>query len=272
MLIAQITDTHIRPGDVLMSGMVDTTPFLERCVQRVNEQLPHPDVALITGDLVDTGLPEEYARLRAMLRKLPCPYYVIPGNHDDREALRAAFLPDGYLPKTGYLQYVVESFPLRLIALDSLLPGHTGGRLCEERLAWLDARLAEAPTRPTVLYIHHPPFDTGIGWLDVNPLEGAAAFAAVVRKHTQVERVLCGHIHRPIQVRWAGTMATTSPATAHQVPLDLRPGGASGFAMEPSAYQVHLWRPEAGLISHTVYCAAYPGPFSFRKAKTAAAD
>jgi len=267
MLIAQITDTHIRQAGALMAERVDTAPFLERCIDRVCASRPHPDVVLITGDLVDTGYPDEYDRLRAMLRRLPCPYYVIPGNHDDRESLRAAFMGDGYLPESGFLQYVVEDFPLRLIALDSLFPGHIGGRLCAERLAWLDARLAEAPQRPTVISIHHPPFPTGIEWLDREPLVGAREFADIVRRHHQVERLLCGHIHRPIQVRWAGTVASTSPATAHQVPLDLSPGAPSGFAMEPSAFQLHLWHPEAGLISHIQYCGTFAGPYSFRKSK-----
>jgi 3',5'-cyclic AMP phosphodiesterase CpdA len=231
----------------------------------VNALRPHPDVVLITGDLVDTGSPEEYARLRALLKRLPCPCYVIPGNHDDRENLREAFRSDGYLPASGFLQFVVEDFPLRLVALDSLLPGRVGGRMCAERLAWLDARLAEAHRRPTVLLVHHPPFATGIAWIDREALEGAQEFAAIVQRHPQVERLLCGHIHRPIQARWAGTLASTGPATAHQVVLDLNAAATSAFVMEPSAFQLHLWRPEAGLVSHVQYCGTYPGPHPFRK-------
>jgi 3',5'-cyclic AMP phosphodiesterase CpdA len=264
MLIAQITDTHIRPEAQLLCRLVDTAPFLVRCIARINALRPAPDVVLVTGDLVDGGLPEEYARLRALLRRLPCPAYVIPGNHDDRERLREAFRADEYLPAAGYLQYVVDDYPLRLIGLDSLLPGKVGGRLCADRLGWLDARLHESPQRPTVVFVHHPPFPTGIAWMDREALEGADALADVVRRHPQVERLLCGHIHRPIHVRWAGTLASTGPATAHQIPLDLQTGGPAVFVMEPSAFQLHLWRAGTGLISHVSYCESHSGPHPFR--------
>lgn len=267
MLIAQVSDTHIMPEGALLAGLVDTEPFLRRCIDRLNALTPHPDVVLMTGDLVDGGMPEEYARLRGLLRDMNCPVYVIPGNHDDREQVRVAFARDGYFPAAGFLQYVIEDFPLRLIGLDSLLPGRVGGRLCRERLAWLDARLGEAQDRPTVIFVHHPPFQTGIEWMDREALEGAREFEEVVSRHRQVERVLCGHIHRPIQARWAGTVASTCPATAHQIMLDLGRGGGSAFVMEPPAFQLHLWRPGTGLISHVQYCASYSGPYPFRKTK-----
>lgn len=266
MLLAQITDSHILPEGARLAGWVDTAPFLRRCLDVLNALRPAPDVVLLTGDLVDGGQAEEYARLRALLRGIRCPVYAVPGNHDDREQFRAAFAGDGYLPPSGYLQYAVEEYPLRLIGLDSLLPGRVGGRLCAERLAWLDAKLAEAPGRPTLLFVHHPPFPSGIAWMDREGLEGAEEFAAVVRRHPQVERVLCGHLHRPVQARWAGTLASTAPATAHQIVLDLSGDGASAFVMEPPAFQLHLWRPGTGLISHLHYCGDFSGPHSFRKA------
>ena len=66
----------------------------------------------------------------------------------------------------------------------------------------------------------------------------------------QVERVLCGHLHRSIQSRWAGTVASTAPSTAHQVVLDVREDAALGFTLEPPGYALHLWRPDVGLVSH----------------------
>src|SRR5512145_1949200 len=119
MLIAQISDTHIRPMGVLAMGRVDTAGYLARAVAHINALRPAPDVVLVTGDLVDAGMAEEYAHLRALLAPLAMPFHLIPGNHDRRDALREAFADHRYLPREGFLQYVVDSGPLRLIALDT---------------------------------------------------------------------------------------------------------------------------------------------------------
>jgi 3',5'-cyclic-AMP phosphodiesterase len=265
MIIGQISDTHIAEKGRLLYGRVDTAAFLARAVQHLAGLSPRPDVVLATGDLVDAGRPEEYGHLRELLAPLPMPVHLIVGNHDRREALVDQFPDHRYLPRAGFIQYVVEGFPLRLIALDTLIEGKDGGLICAERLAWLESRLAEAPERPTVIFMHHPPFLTGIHRMDGMGLSGAEDLAAVVRRHPQVERVLCGHLHRPIQVRWAGTVATTAPSTAHQIWLDLRDGTAPlGFTLEPPACQIHLWRPGTGLISHTSYTGELDGPYTFR--------
>jgi Icc protein len=173
------------------------------------------------------------------------------------------FADQPYLPREGFLHFVVEGWPVRLIGLDTLVPGSGSGLLCEERLGWLAARLDEARDRPTVIFMHHPPFATGIVHMDALGLAGAEGLAAIVARHPQVERVLCGHLHRPIQVRWAGTLASTAPSTAHQVVLDLAKDAAATFAMEPPACQLHVWRAGTGLISHTSYIGHFDGPYPF---------
>ena len=271
MSIAQITDTHIRPDGVLAYGRVDTAPYLARAVEHLLRLRPRPDVVLATGDLVDAGSADEYRRLRALLAPLPMPVYLIPGNHDARDALTHVFADHAYLPRNRpFIQYVVEEHPVRLVALDTLVPGQAGGLLCEERLDWLAARLAEAPDRPTVIFMHHPPFVTGIAHMDRYGLARAHEFAEVVRRHPQVERVLCGHLHRPIQACVGGTLASTAPSTAHQVVLDLEEGNPLMFVMEPPACQLHVWRPGAGLVSHTSYIGDFDGPYWFSDGSKAA--
>jgi 3',5'-cyclic-AMP phosphodiesterase len=256
MLIAQITDTHIKPEGSLAYRRVDTAAFLARAVEHLLHLDPLPDVVLATGDLVDSGTPEEYRRLRHLLAPLPMPLYLIPGNHDDREALRREFAHHPYMPRDGYIQYVVDDGPLRLIALDTLLPGSGGGIVDRERIAWLDARLGEAPRRPTLIFMHHPPFKTGIPYMDTIGLEGAEALAEIVRRHPHVEHVACGHLHRMIQARWAGTVASTAPSTAHQLALDVREDAVLGFTIEPPGYALHLWR-DGGLVSHVATVGDY---------------
>src|SRR5690242_8860458 len=98
------------PG-ALAYGAVDTAACLERAVAALNALSPAPDLAIATGDLVDHGEAEEYAHLRALLAPLRMPVFVIPGNHDSRDGLRAAFGADGYLPRDGFLQFAIEDWP-----------------------------------------------------------------------------------------------------------------------------------------------------------------
>src|SRR5438105_1042038 len=166
MIVIQLSDPHIVAPGELLYGRVDTAEFLARSVAEINRLDPLPDVAVMTGDLVDHGNPAEYEHLRRLLAPLAMPIFVIPGNHDAREPLRAAFAGDGYLPADGFLQFAIEDYPVRLVALDTLVPGEGGGLLCSERLAWLDHALAQAPARPVLLMMHHPPFLTGIERMD----------------------------------------------------------------------------------------------------------
>jgi Icc protein len=219
---------------------------------------------LATGDLVEAGRPDEYAHLRRILAPLAMPVYLIPGNHDAREAMRDAFADHAYLPKSGFIQYAIEGLPVRLIALDTLMPGKTYGVMCRERLDWLETRLGESD-RPTILFMHHPPFECGIDPFDHSRLnEGGERLAGIVKRHPHVERVMCGHVHRPIQVRWAGTMASIAPSTAHQATLDLHENAPYSLMMEPPGVALHLWKPGAGLITHLSYIGTYKGPEPFR--------
>jgi Icc protein len=278
MLVAQITDMHILaagqlfhspnratpPGADPSWSRIDTAAHLARAVAALNALKPRPDVTLITGDLVEHGNADEYANLSALLAPLAMPYFLIPGNHDSRDGLREAFAGHGYLPAAGFLQYVVEDRPLRIVALDTHIPGADGGELCAERLRWLDDTLAAQPAKPTLVMMHHPPFASGIEHMDRSGLSDPAAFAAVIARHPQVERILCGHLHRTIDRRFAGTVAGTCPATAHQLVLDLNPGTPAEFIFEPPGYQLHLWREGEGLVTHTAVFGDWPGPFPYR--------
>ena len=265
MLIAQISDLHVRGDNTPANTFVPTNALLEACVAHLNTLDPRPDVVLATGDLVDLGRDVDYALLRDILAPLEMPIFLIPGNHDSREGLRRAFSDSAHLAaEPDWIQDAVEDWPVRLIALDTVDPGQPHGVLDAARLAWLDARLAVQPERPTVLFMHHPPFRTGIHHMDqINLIEGAAGLGAIVRRNPQVERVLCGHVHRPIQLRWHGTIASVAPSPAHQVMLDLRAVGPSVFKLEPPACQLHLWHADQGIVSHTSVIGDYPGPYPF---------
>ena len=187
MIVVQLSDPHIVAPGELLYDRVDTAEFLARSVAEINRLDPLPDVAVVTGDLVDHGNPAEYEHLRTLLAPLAMPVFVIPGNHDAREPLRAAFAADGYLPADGFLQFAIEDYSVRLVALDTLIPGEGGGLLCTERLAWLDQALASAPARPVLMMMHHPPFLTGIERMDRAGLKNSEAlFRREARQGTYV--------------------------------------------------------------------------------------
>jgi len=269
MIIAQITDTHIRIPGKLAYRRVDTAKHLAAAVAQVNRLDPAPDVVVMTGDLVDFAHPAEYEHLAALIAPLRAPVYLLPGNHDGRDPMRQGFPAHRYLPREGFLNYAVEDWPVRLVAVDTLIPGEGGGEVCEERLAWLERTLAAAPQRPTVVMMHHPPFRTGISFMDGHGLKNSDKFAAVIARHSQVERVIAGHLHRSIQCRVGGTVASTCPSPAHQIVLDIRPGAPLGFAMEPPGYQLHVWYEGTGLVTHTVTIGTFDGPYPFREPKGA---
>ena len=265
MLIAQLTDLHIRPPGQAANRVAETNMLVERAFRAVAAFTPRPDVILLTGDLTECGLDAEYANLARMIRcHLTPPVFVIPGNHDRRENLRKELehLP-GVTADPFYVQYAVEDFPVRLVMLDTAVPGSAAGELRPEQLQWLDRTLAQAPHKPTMIGMHHPPFSCGITHMDRIRLNNVAAFAEVVARHKQVERIVCGHHHRAITTKLAQAIASISPSVAHQVEMSLRADDPGAFIFEPPAFQLHRWAPEDGIVSHTVYVEHFPGPFPF---------
>ncbi|HTU53953.1 MAG TPA: phosphodiesterase [Acetobacteraceae bacterium] len=265
MLFAQLTDLHVCPMGVAANRVVESNTLVERALRMVSRMRPAPDAVILSGDLAENGLPSEYEVLAGLLtRYLDCPVYAVPGNHDRRENFRRALchLP-GVTADPEFVQYAIETHPVRLVMLDTLVPGGGYGRLSPGQLAWLDQTLAAEQQKPTIIVMHHPPFDCGIAHMDRIKLEDAAAFAAIIARHPQVRRILCGHVHRPVTTHVAHAIASISPSVAHQVALDLDPKGPSAFVMEPPAFQVHHINGSGGIVSHTAYVETYPGPFPF---------
>jgi Icc protein len=264
--LLQLSDLHIREPGRLAYGRINTAPYLARAVASILRLLRQPDAVVITGDLTDFGRAAEYDHLRELLSPLAMPVYLMPGNHDERAQLRQSFPGHTYLGTDEFVQYSVALGALQLIALDTVVPGASEGSLCEKRLAWLARELETHRGRPVVVAMHHPPFKTLIGHMDdIGLLSGAAELEALVSRYPNVERIICGHLHRAIQVRFGGTLAATVPSPAHQVRLDLAPDAASAWVLEPPGFGLHVL-PEGGrLVSHTVASGAYEGPFPFHE-------
>ncbi|WP_019654290.1 phosphodiesterase [Variovorax atrisoli] len=266
-ILVQLTDLHIREPGRLAYGRIDTAPYLERAVQSVLALRQQPDAVVVTGDLTDFGRAAEYEHLARLLAPLTMPVYLMPGNHDDRDQLRRSFPGRAYLGADGdgFIQYSVRVGALRLLTLDTCVPHASHGALCEKRLAWLEAQLDACRGEPVVIAMHHPPFETLIGHMDeIGLLEGAEALEALVSRHPNVERIICGHLHRAIDVRFGGTIASTSPAQAHQVCLDLAPDADSAWTLEPPSFRVHAWSARGRrLVTHLAASGSFEGPYPF---------
>ncbi|CAH2789496.1 MAG: 3',5'-cyclic-nucleotide phosphodiesterase (EC [uncultured Caballeronia sp.] len=267
MLLAQISDLHITPPSTLAYGHIDTAAFLTRAIDALNALEARPDAVLITGDLVDAGGIDEYRHLRTLLERLAIPWHLLVGNHDDRGNLRAVFADRPETADDGdFVQFAFDAGEVRVIALDTLDPGSGGGRLCAARLAWLEAQLHACRDRPVLIGMHHPPFACGIGFMDDIRLapDDSRALDALIRRHANVERIVCGHVHRAISARFGGTIVWCAPSTAHQVALQLDPDGPEALVMEPPAFGLHLWRADLGLVTHcmSVDQGGGPQPFS----------
>jgi 3',5'-cyclic AMP phosphodiesterase CpdA len=252
-LIAQITDVHLG----FDQGNPDeyNRQRLDRTLRAFMEMQPRPDMLLITGDLAEEGDDSDsYARLKEALAPLPFPVHMAMGNHDSRGPFIEAFPHTGQAD--GFIQYAIDDTPLRILVLDTLEEGRHGGGFCRIRATWLRTRLDEAPERPTLIVLHHPPIETGLSWMTEDPNAAwVQRLRAVVEAHSNVVAIIGGHLHRPVITGWAGTTLIVCPSTAPQVALDLdtidpeRPDGRAMIVADPPFYALHLWNGRQ-LVTH----------------------
>lgn len=262
--LAHISDLHIKAEGRLSYKKVDTLGSLQRAVAHLNALNPAPDAVVITGDLTDFGRDDEYAEVRVELDKLTLPWFAIPGNHDARPAFRRAFQDKSWFPHTGdFIQWTVDAFPVRLIALDSTVPEQSYGELCAERLDWLRTTLAEQPNKPTVVMLHHHPFISGIDHMDRQNLRDSQPLATVLAEAPHVQRVLCGHVHRFMVSQLGHAVVCSAPGTSHQVAPNFTPDGPAHFVIEPAGLLLHRWQPASGFTTHYLPLGQYEGPWPF---------
>jgi 3',5'-cyclic AMP phosphodiesterase CpdA len=266
ILIAQISDLHIKAPGALAYGRVDTARALARCVAALNEFKPRPDLVVISGDLADTPTAEEYEHVKRLLAELELPFIGAPGNHDSRELMRAAFPEQPYAAPSGPLNQTRGVAGLEVILLDSSVPGRPHGELDAPMLRWLDATLKLSPQRPALLFLHHPPFQTGIWHMDRQNLLNAGELAAVISRHPRVKLVAAGHVHRATLTTFANVAATICPAPNHAVDLDLGELREPSFKVEPPAFHLHAWFAGDGfghVVTHCVPIGGFDGPHPF---------
>jgi 3',5'-cyclic AMP phosphodiesterase CpdA len=236
MRIAHLSDPHLARGPLAAQPAAN----LADAIGRVLAVEPRPDCIVITGDLADTGHPEEYAALHAILRHCPVPVHLMPGNHDDPDALIARFGDTPFLDDGLSTKYAVQYPEATIIVADSWMPEDPAGELGPDQLSWLDRTLAARPQVPAVVCLHHPPLALGMPFLDGIMLTDAAEFADVIRRHPHVVRVLAGHVHRTVSAMFAGTVLAVAPSTFRQSALRMHDAEPPGYLPEPTSFLLHL--------------------------------
>jgi 3',5'-cyclic AMP phosphodiesterase CpdA len=254
-IIVQLSDSHIDAG----AGDTGPVRALEATVEGVRKIHPLPVALLITGDLTEHGRGGEYARVREIVERLGIPVHPIPGNHDDRDALREAFSDHREIADTGaHINYSILVGGTRVLMCDTVIPGSDAGALHHETAEWLEAELAGDPQRPTLIAMHHPPIRTGIAAMDAIGMrhDDVVVLGELLRRAPNIGALLAGHVHRPIAGELGGCSVTTCPSTFFQLELDLGAEAPLRRTEEPPGFAVHV-SDDRSLVSHIKFLSAH---------------
>lgn len=237
-ILAQISDLHLGAAWEEVEPGVEPLIRLEGVLDAILALPNGVDAVLVSGDVADDGSEQSYELARRALERLGVPVHVLPGNHDDRRRMREAF----GLPGAGDepINYTVGVGELRLVLLDSIVPGQDPGALGPDRMRWLDAALAEDSSAPTILAMHQAPLPTGnTHWDGINWEDSGMArreLAAVVERHPQLRAIVAGHLHRIAAATLAGRPVLSVPSAYVQAVPDYEGNdvemiGLPGFAL-----------------------------------------
>lgn len=266
----QITDTHIVAPGALACGRSDTATALRRAIDTINAKLPllrGVDCVIITGDLTDHGTAEEYTHFRTLIAGLDLPFLAVPGNHDQREPMRAAFGGTDWMPAEGPIHWRRDFGPFTLIGLDTLLEGAHHGALSQDGFAFVDTALTDLGDTPVVIATHHPWVHSGIPAMDADNLRNGAALLDRLEAYPGPVRMISGHVHRAITGQIGRVTCQIAPATCHAVATDHRPARDAQLALEPGAITVCRWNtaPSCGLLTDMIPTGSFSGPWPFEE-------
>ena len=260
----QLSDLHVMEEGAFASGVLDTRAILTAAIDRLlgmRAALDPLDAVLISGDISDNGSADSYAFARAELERLGLPIYVVPGNHDAREPLRAAFANCDAMPSSGLIDWATTIGDTLVVGLDTLVEGQGGGRLREESLDLLRRALATGDQGPVIVMLHHPPIKTRIRFMDAIGLENVAALDAALADTRRDVTLIAGHVHGIHHGRLGPHRVATAPSLCSRFALDRRANATVGFLTGPTGCAVIDTAPDG--IWSAVPLDPFDGPFSF---------
>lgn len=240
--LLHLSDTHLLAGNRPLGGRFDTAVNLTRTLEAAEAIGIRPDAIVFTGDLTDLGEPEAYEALRKAVEpvaaRLGAPVVWVAGNHDERPAMRSALLgqDESQHPITG----VWDLGGLRLVALDSSVPGWHHGDLDTAQLEWLRGVLAAPAPLGTILALHHPPLPSHVPLFDILELRDQGRFAEVVAG-SDVRAILAGHLHYSTSGTFAGVPVSVAAATCYTMNLARAAVDVNGMDAGQSFHLVHVY-------------------------------
>ena len=229
---------HFSDPQVIPAGRlnydIDPQLRLQRCVDSILEDSHDSEACIITGDLAHIGEKIAYEVLAKELSRLPMPVYMLMGNHDNRSEFLSVFT-DHPVDNSGYIQFSIPTRAGKLIGLDTLHDGHRGGILCPSRLNWLEQELQG--DEPVFLFMHHPPFMTGIPNMDPDGLQNADELLDLLTPiKSRIRHIFCGHLHRSVSGNWHGISYSCPTSLVHQTPFDFEHRKLTHLSPEPPQY------------------------------------
>lgn len=252
--ILVFTDIHMLPEGRTIIGLDALTRFATG-LDHAARMHPDADRLILTGDLSHFGDPASYQRLKAALAGFPIPISMTIGNHDERANFLAEF-PEVAVDEHGFVQQILDFEDVRCLVLDTNIglershDDHSAGLLCDARLNWLDRGLREAKGKPVLIFMHHPPHETGFKGMDAIKLLNGDEFYAVLERHSNVRHIFAGHVHRTIGGSHRGIPFSIFKSPLHQQPMPFDIDDTSSSVDEPGAYGIIVVTPQ-GLQVHT---------------------
>lgn len=262
--VIQISDPHIVMPPAKVSGRIDSLQLLHKAVARIKkvlEKVSPVDALLVTGDITDHGDRDSYDAFLDAVAELQLPVFAIPGNHDRREPMRSAFAEHEYMPAAGRLNWFADVNGVRLIGLDTLVEGQGGGAVDAQTLDFLESHLNEVGASPVLLALHHPPFASGIEFMDSIGLTGGDRLSDILKRSAADIRVVCGHVHTAIVSSVGGATVLSAPSLCSTFDVDFRKDAPVGFTTEPGGFLLHNW--DDGFRSMVIGPEQGGGPYPF---------
>ena len=258
--LIHISDTHLLAGDRLLGGEYDTRANLRAMLDRI-QRVEGASALVITGDLTELGEPDAYRALKDMVEpvaeRMGIPIIWIAGNHDERPEMRRDLLGEDYSQKA--IRHAFDLDGLRLIALDSTVPGWHHGRIDDEQLDWLRDKLNKPAPRGTILALHHPPLPSHVPMFDILELQNQTAFAEAI-EGSDVRAILAGHLHYSMSGSFAGVPTFVAAASCYTMDVARPSRQINGMDAGQSFHLVHVYDDR---VTSTVVPVAATDPAEF---------
>jgi len=253
MKIVVFTDLHYRTDGADL--LVDPDASLAAGIEHVNKHQQDADLVVFTGDIAHTGEEQSYLDFKSRIASLTPPHALMIGNHDKREVFQQVF-PEAPKDENGFVQQIIDHDDCRLILLDTLnappydYPNFHFGNLCEHRLEWLRQALSSAGEKRCIIFMHHPPHETGFVSMDMIRLQNGTEFYEIVKAAGNVAHIVAGHVHRTISGSHEGIPFSIFKSTTTQMPMLFDVMDFHLETPEPPAYGIIDVRPQSVLV-HT---------------------